>query len=140
MLKNAAVAVFIFIAAFYLTGISNDKLLFEGANYYTFSASSGGAAKTYIFEADEAAEFKKNAKNIDGEAAVYLDGFDYEKLLAKLNAKVKLKQTAGGILSIYAYSPKIKKCLSIDGKSVNLHIAVSFDRVCVGSPIIFTSY
>lgn len=63
-----------------------------------------------------------------------------QDLLAKYKANVlKIEIYADGA-SYYCYSAKLKQGISLDGKTVNLHVVVKNGEVILGTPIIFGGY
>jgi hypothetical protein len=43
-------------------------------------------------------------------------------------------------VSYYAFSPNLPNGTQVQGKKINLHIAVSAERCTVGTPIIFGGF
>ena len=60
--------------------------------------------------------------------------------LALYNAELLYVEEACGVQSFYAFSPQLFQGVCVNGKTVNLHIAVSNGAVAVGSPIIFDGF
>lgn len=56
------------------------------------------------------------------------------------NAAAVYKESACGIDGYYFYSTELPYKLSVNGKAVNLHVAVGKDSVAVGTPIIFGGF
>ena len=65
---------------------------------------------------------------------------EVEKLLEKARAVVKKRERIENIVIIYAYSPLILGSETVNGTKVNLMIALSNDKVVVGSPLIKGSF
>lgn len=118
----------------------NSGLMFDKADYYVFSTGGGSAAKMISAEQIRAAEVKRSIKKTDGESAYYLNTDNSAELLNKYRAKVVFCQTVDGIYNIYAYTDKFDGYLVLEGKRVNLHIAVTDNSTVIGSPIIFGGY
>ena len=76
---------------------------------------------------------------IDG-ISISLSSCDYSKALNYFDAKKVHYFTDGEIENYYFFSKKLPKCEVINGKKVNLHVAVSKDKVTMGSPIIYYGY
>lgn len=62
------------------------------------------------------------------------------ELIAGYGAKLCFAEEIGGTLSFYCYSPRLKGGVILDGRKINLHIAVRAESVAVGTPIIFGGY
>lgn len=79
--------------------------------------------------------------NVKGESCVIdKNEFEKEKFLSDFSATEMFSESTGEIVCFYAYSPKIKYTEKINGKTVNLHVAIGKDQVKVGSPIIYGSF
>ena len=61
-------------------------------------------------------------------------------ILKEYNAVLVCEEEACGVISYYAFSPNLYQGVQINGKKVNLHIAVKKGEVAVGSPIIFGGF
>ena len=78
---------------------------------------------------------------IKGESVVIEKAdFCLQSFLTDFNARVVLVESAENYTCYYAYSPNIKSSRQINDKAVNLHIALTDQRVKVGSPIIYGSF
>ncbi len=60
--------------------------------------------------------------------------------LALYGAELLFCEEACGVVSFYAFSPALFQGVCVEGRTVNLHIAVSEGIVAVGSPIIFDGF
>lgn len=58
----------------------------------------------------------------------------------KFDAKILLQESTSDVISYYCYTPRWQETIFVRGYTVNLHIAVSKDRVVVGAPIIFGGF
>lgn len=56
------------------------------------------------------------------------------------HAEILFVEETGGTLSFYCYTPWLYQGVCVQGKTVNLHIAVSQTQCAVGSPIIFDGF
>ncbi len=126
---------------------------------------SGGESAYYLYSASSQAEIKEalslaELAHLKGESAVYVFGSaDGEsaasaayrgesclaaeaakELMASYRARVRFTEEVGGTVSYYCYSPLLKGGVILDGKKINLHVAVRADSLAVGSPIIFGGY
>lgn len=66
--------------------------------------------------------------------------FELEDFLLEFQAKKVLEESTQDGQSIYAYSPKIRYCRKIQGKTVNLQVFVGKEEITVGTPLIFGGY
>ena len=76
---------------------------------------------------------------IDG-ASIKTDSYNIEEKLNLLNAKMVHCFTDGEVENYYFFSEKVHNFEIIDGKKVNIHIAVKQGEVVVGSPVIYYGY
>ena len=76
---------------------------------------------------------------IDG-ASIKTDSYNIEEKLNLLNAKMIHYFTDGEVENYYFFSEKVHNFEIIDGKKVNIHIAVKQGEVVVGSPVIYYGY
>ena len=63
-----------------------------------------------------------------------------QELIKQYNAVVLFSETLDSVQSYYAYTPKWKNAITVNGVKVNLHIACSAEECVVGSPIIFGGF
>jgi hypothetical protein len=66
--------------------------------------------------------------------------YNYALLVDKYDAKLAFIESVSGVTSYYFYSKKLPFKEVIKNKKVNLQIAVSSDKVTIGSPIIYGGY
>lgn len=62
------------------------------------------------------------------------------ELIKDFNAQLILVENINQGTNYYYYSPKIRKSVRVQSKTVNLHIFISENTMMAGSPIIFGSY
>ena len=74
-----------------------------------------------------------------GESVRY-DGDRAEELIARFHAQVLFIEEAAGVLNYYCYSPELGRAIDLNGKSVNLHIAVNQNKTAAGTPVIFGGF
>ena len=55
-------------------------------------------------------------------------------------AEIVLVEKACGAVSYYAYTPEIFNGIRIEGKIINLHIALGEEMGAVGTPIVFGGF
>ena len=117
------------------------------------SAFAGGKSTYYLYSASSQAEIKESLKpaelvGLKGESAVYVfengeagaDAAFVERILDEYRAKICFVEEAAGTLSYYCYSPRLKNGVLLEGRKINLHIAVRAESIALGTPIIFGGY
>ena len=108
--------------------------------YYTYSPSSQAQIQTQLFGADvlhlqgESVQVSLTLQQ-KNDLPAYADS-----VLKQFSATLVLVEQTGDTTSYYAYSPKLGRAMLLQGKQVNLHIAFSFDRCTVGTPLIFGGF
>ncbi len=128
MLKKLSVCfAFLIMVTAYLS--TNRLFLFQDAYLVYNGKSAGNIVSKKVLPFDKC----------DGVFKIY-DEFDYNYLVKKLNAKLVYSENLGGTVSKYYYSNSLPKKEVINGKKVNLHVAISSNQVVVGTPIIYGSY
>lgn len=70
----------------------------------------------------------------------YLSDISLDDVLQLLKADVVEKSEIGGLNLIYAYSPFYQDNITMDGKKVNVQLALKGDEIIAGFPIILTGY
>ncbi len=60
--------------------------------------------------------------------------------LLEFQAQKVFEETTQEGRSVYAYSPKIRYCRKVQGKTVNLQVFVGKEEITVGTPLIFGGY
>lgn len=68
-----------------------------------------------------------------------LNEFDLKSFLDDFDAKVIFTESIDEGVSYYAYSPKIKERVNLNGKTINLQIFIG-NSVTVGAPLIYGSF
>ena len=63
-----------------------------------------------------------------------------QNLTKSYDAEIVVVEEACGVVSFYAYTGRWGDCIYVDGRAVNLHIAVKGTACVVGSPIIFDGF
>ncbi len=82
----------------------------------------------------------ENCFDIDGATITLPSGYDFYDTVELLSAKRVHYFSDGTVENYYFFSEKLPKCEIINGKKVNMHVAVSKGKVTVGSPIIYYGY
>ena len=116
--------------------------------YYLNSASSQGLRKESLSIADffnVRGESVRFVFSKEAETENFAEDFA-EEIAKKYGATILLKEEVAGVTSYYGYTSKWADGVLLNGKKINLHIALSIDEnanqsICViGSPIIFDGY
>ncbi len=86
-------------------------------------------------------ETLRNCRDVDG-LSVCFDGNeqDAEFVISRLNAQIISVQQLDGLYVACLYSPRLRGGIVIDGKLVNVQIALSGGTVTVGYPLILGEY
>lgn len=127
----AACALFVFVCA----RASAFPFLQGERTYYLYSASSQAKiVKEYEFFDTFFVQGESVFMEVEREE-VFL-----QELLEKLNAKILFTEQVEGTTSYYCYAKGLKEGVQINGRTVNLHIAVKSGTAVVGTPIIFGGY
>ena len=80
-------------------------------------------------------------RGIKGESCeVKKENFDINAFLTDFEAEMVACEKVGDIVCYYAFSPKVKYLEKVNGKKVNLHVAVRDNAVVIGTPIIYGSF
>ena len=62
------------------------------------------------------------------------------EILKSYQAEIVCVEEACGVVSYYAHAPCLYTSVALEGKQVNLHIAIGEGRAAVGSPMIFGGF
>lgn len=105
--------------------------------FYLDSASSQGLRKEELSLRD--------FSRITGESVRFARGEETAESLAlriaqQYNAEVLFTEEAGGVISYYCYTSEWEEGILVNGRLVNLHVAVSEIQCAVGTPIIFDGF
>ena len=115
--------------------------------YYLDSASSQSLIKTKLTAWDlfrvkgESVSFTLNLTEETGEKEETEAKEDFARaLVSRYGGEILFKEEVCGTVSYYAYIPTWGQGITLYGKQVNLHIAVSESQCKVGTPIIFGGF
>ena len=75
--------------------------------------------------------------------SVYVGGVDenfVDRVLKDFGAQVLFEEEIDGVRSYYCFSPTLGAGIVVNGRMVNLHIALSNGGCALGSPIIFGGF
>lgn len=108
----------------------------EGEAYelYFGASSSSEIASTHSPFLD-----KLLRQDVAGESVRY-SGNCYEALKARFCAELLFTEEAAGVTSYYLYSPLLGEGVLLDGRVVNLQIAVGSGQTAAGTPLIFGGF
>ena len=115
-----------------LRGLQGERI------FYLRSASSQGLRVTKLN--------LKNLLEVEGESVRFglsaqENGEEKaQEIMQAYGAETVFIESVCGVTSYYCYTPKWGNGLVIDGRLVNLHIAISSVEAVVGTPIIFDGY
>ncbi len=132
-----AVCLVFFVGVLGLQTVKLRKLQGERV-FYLRSASSQGlrvtklSLKTLLEVEGESVRFCLSERE-SGETKA-------QEIMQTYGAEVLFIESVCDVTSYYCYTPKWKNGLWIDGRLVNLHIAISEGEAAVGTPIIFDGY
>ncbi len=68
------------------------------------------------------------------------DGSIAEKIATELGGEILFTERVGEVCSYYCFTPKWSDGVRIEGRFINLHIAVGKGTCVVGTPIIFGGF
>ena len=81
-----------------------------------------------------------NFLGISGQASFIAGKKDASEIINGLKAKIIFEENIDGIKNYYCYSPHLRYGITLNGKTVNLHVSLSDKGIKLGSPVIFGSY
>ena len=148
-LKNfICVALAVIFSLFFAVGIKAAHVSrladIEGARtYFLDSASSQGLRKTALSPMELT---RVKGECVHTEISAYEGGRYATKeeiardIAARYQAEILFIEEVGEVISYYAYTEKWQDGLYINGRKINLHVAVGKDRLVVGTPIIFDGF
>ena len=129
MLKKAFAFITIILVS-YLYLVSSTLFINEDV-YAVTSLKSSSKIKTI------------NVKPFNSEYGIYKNfepSYNYDSLIDKLNAKLIYVEEVDGVKSLYYYAKNLPQKELVNGKIVNVHVAISLTKITVGSPIIYGSF
>ena len=135
---SACVCVFIIGSLVWASGLCKLKDISGKRTFYLYSASSQALqVETLTFSQifsvkGESVRFSLSADS-DKRATA-------EEILSSYGAQILWQETVDGVTSYYAQTPRFSNGVQIQGKKINLHVAVSDTECVVGNPIIFGGF
>lgn len=127
----------IFAAAFTIAlTIFNNPPAFE--NYAEERTVYVSDSSSSIFEKYPQFSFVNRQK---GESCkIPVDNFDLQAFITEFCAEKVMTEKSADTVSYYFVSPKLKNCVTVNGKKINVHIAINDEYAVIGSPIIYGGY
>lgn len=120
-------------AGFFLL-LSFSPVFRGGYGYELYTGSSSGlVVRTETPFSDK---LKFHAK---GESVRY-NGDRSKELIEVFRGRLQFTEETCGVKNYYLYSPFLKVGVFVNGKYVNLHIAVNAEQTAVGTPLIFGGF
>ncbi len=108
--------------------------------YYLYSASSQATIKESLSLREI---FAVEGESVQISVRAGEEGLVREKLdclLKSLQAELVYSEQAGDAYAFYYFTPAWANGILVNGKRVNLHIAVGENRCVIGSPVIFGGF
>jgi hypothetical protein len=100
-----------------------------------------GSANFKTVPRESAAKEKYVLKNVRGESVCFSAAkATAQDVLSYYRAKVVFVEEVNGIVSYYAETAAFDGGVDLNGREINLHIAVGGDRITVGTPLIFGGF
>lgn len=110
--------------------------VFEGGTSYELYC---GTSSAEIILTENPALTKLLRFDVRGESARY-EGDMSAELMSKYAAELRFTEEAAGVINYYLYSKKLPAGILLNGREINLHIAVSETQTVAGTPIIFGGF
>lgn len=105
----------------------------RGESYALYLGTDSSAPR---IETDAPVRTKLLSGGVKGESVVY-HGDRYEELKARYRAVLLFTETVGGVTSYYLHSSVLGTGVTLNGRNVNLQIAVGGGQTAAGTPLIF---
>ncbi|PWM75774.1 MAG: hypothetical protein DBX59_00585 [Bacillota bacterium] len=68
------------------------------------------------------------------------ENFSLQECIKYFQAEIIFTERVENTVSVYLYSPKIKRYKIVKGEKINLHVAFAAEYVALGSPLVYGSY
>lgn len=117
-------------------------LLVMGFRLYNNGLLNCGYSGKLSYGTFDTKEIESSPFLIDGPHRLDIEGDENTALsvIANLSGRLLWSEKCGEIKIYYAYSPRLCKPIKIHDKEINLMIAVSDNKVSMGTPLLFGSY
>ncbi len=137
----ATLAALLSLALLLLPQLLGGAPLFAGADSYLFYARSASSqAVICSASAAEAGAVRASLADRTGESAFYADAADAFAQAERYGAALLFTERAGDVVNYYYRAPALGGGVWLDGRRVNLHVAVRGESAAVGTPLIFGGY
>lgn len=115
--------------------------LFPGADSYLFYARAASSQAVILSAAaEDASRVKAALADRTGESAFYAHAEDAFAQADRYGARLLFTERAGDVINYYYSAPSLGGGVLLEGRAVNLHIAVRGGGAAIGTPIIFGGY
>ncbi len=132
MLKKFLCVAFFIVCLFY--AITDGITLYNQEVIVAKNFSSGGFYKSQNYSICDAFLSSGICKSFES-------SFDYQNDVIKKYGGVLVKESNdNGVTNLYYYSKKLPNKVYVDGKQVNVHIAVKSNEIVIGYPFIYYGY
>ena len=116
--------------------------------YTTYSAEIENATLTQCGSAvfvesdvEHCKQVKSELHSINGQSLSFEgDSELYNQLIAYLFHNVVLTENVSNVKCCYGYNNKLNNFITIDGKTINIQIALNNNKITIGTPVILGSY
>lgn len=115
--------------------------------YYTSGDTTGKGiwlyGDTYMISCtkSEAKTVQNNIGSLKGMSVSFKGDYDdFRKAQKNCNMSVLISENIDGTVIVYGYSDKLGKCVDVDGKTINVQMALKDGKITVGTPLIVGSY
>lgn len=132
-IKHAYVVVSLIICLLSFSAYSRPKLLNYSDNVLIYTGANSSNATVKRVDAGHL-----SLEKIYGESCL-LD-LSVEEIFDKFNVKILFSEVAENVTCYYGYSKIFPYKKKVNGKIVNVHVAVEDGRVTFGTPIIYGSF
>ena len=133
-LRGVAAVAMCFVCAAFAYALTRSPV-FAGEGY---EFSSGTSSSAHIERTDAPFSYKL-FHAVAGESARF-SGDVCAQLIASYRAEVLFCEEACGVTNYYCFSPLLGAGILLDGRQVNLHIAVDGGQTAAGTPVIFGGF
>ena len=99
-----------------------------------------GFAFIYFTASDNAMELRQKFSRIDGESVTISNTRPIDSILQSIGAREISTSRIHNLHIVYAYSPRVPTFITKNNARINIQIAVRYDRITIGWPIILGSY
>lgn len=138
-IKTTVKSVAAFYGALVLAGFAyvlyRSPVFEKGTGYELYA----GASSSACIVSTQNPLFDKLFTPVAGESVRYA-GNRYEEIKERFSAELLFCENVCGVQNYYLYSPLLKSAVTLNGFTVNLHVAVSEEQTAAGTPLIFGGF